>query len=373
MEENIKSKSSIFAEEGTLVHELSEMLIRNQIHIIDKGTAIPNFDKSLDEIWSNPRYYTGMEDDVAPYVDYVIGEYKSGIATKGGVSIFLEETLDLTEYIQEAFGTGDAIIIKGDLLEVIDLKFGKGVKVSPVNNDQLKIYGLGSLSKYEILYTIKTVRLTVAQPRLGNIESWDISRDALVEWGETELIEKALIAFDGEGDLNPGSWCKFCKVKYKCRAIADLNMELAKKEFRDPRLLSDQELLDIYHKEPIFTDWIKSVGEHIFSEALSGKKWSGLKIVQGRSNRSWLNPDEVISTLTSEKYGFEKEQVTDTKLKGLGEITKLMGKKSFESFSESYTTKPEGKPTLVADTDPRPEFEPKSASEDFASEDNFLD
>lgn len=363
LEEKFPNDSSEYAKEGTLAHELAELNLRYQLKLISKT----EYNKAYKEIQKSEYYAEDMDDYVQIHVDYVIQQYKaSDKKTKGKSTLLIEERVDLSDYIEEGSGTCDDIVIADRVLEVIDLKYGKGLRVSAEENSQLKLYGLGAYNAFGLLYDIDTVKLTIVQPRLDSISSFDISVDDLLKWAEDEVKPKAELAFSGQGDQQTGNWCRFCRAKSRCKKLADENMELAKLDFADPELLSDDELMQIYAVSGRLSDWANGLHDYIFKEALNGKKWPGLKLVEGRSNRTWKDQEAVQKKLSELK--FKKDDFMISKLAGIGAIEKLIGKKQFEPVLGELIIKPPGKPTLTSESDKRPEYGINQAIEDFSEE-----
>ena len=349
---------STFAAEGTLAHEFAELELRAAIHAV--GGEV--YAKKQAELRGEALYTDEMEGEVEKYVNFVMEEFGSAKKTTPDAILMIENVVDLTDFIDEGFGTCDSIIISDGTMRVNDLKYGKGIKVSAENNSQLKLYGLGALTAFELLYDIKHVELNIMQPRLDHISSWRISADALKQWGEFTVKHQAGLAYKGEGEMKAGDWCRWCKVKPRCRALAELNLEIAKHDFADPNTLSDKELLDVRKKIPMLQDWANSVGVYVLDEALKGKKWEGLKLVEGRSNRIWSDAKGAATTLSA---NYKVDEYINAKLKGIGGIEKLVGKKSFPDKMGKFVIKPQGKPTLVDEKDKRPAMGIQQAKQDF--------
>ena len=363
LEEKFPNKSSEYAKEGTLAHEFSEYLLRKELRIISEE----DYEREYSKIQESEYYSDEMDEHVQVHVDYVLTQLKiSNKTTKGSSIIYIEEKVDLSEYIEEGSGTCDVMIIGDGVLEVIDLKYGKGVRVSSEENSQLKLYGLGALDLVSLMYDIHTVKLTIVQPRMDSVSSFEISVQDLKQWAEDFVIPRAELAFKGDGEQVTGDWCKFCKAKSVCRKLAEENLEIMKHEFSDPKELSDSEILDIYQKASKINDWLSSISEHVFNEALSGKKWEGYKLVEGRSNRVFSDPEKVEERLIELK--FKPEDFTISKLAGIGQIEKLVGKNKIQTLIGDLIIKPPGKPTLAPDSDKRPEFGTNQAKIDFAEE-----
>lgn len=349
-----ESKTSVFAEEGTLAHEFGQINI--QVHALVNQVSSKIYGSEIKKLRKHKLYSSEMEEEVQKYVDYVIETFNTVKQTCPDAILLVEERLDFSHLVEKGFGTGDICIIADGVLWVIDLKYGKGVKVDAKENSQLMLYGSGALRKFELMYDIHTVTLVIVQPRLDHIDEWSVTADQLQYWGEQVVKPKALMAYQGEGDQVAGSHCKFCKVKGMCRAFAEMNIDLAKHEFRDPYLLSDQEIADIHRQAPMLVDWAKGVSDHILSTAINGKQWPGLKIVEGRSNSKWTDEAEALDLLVREMQhkDLTKEDFTKTTLKGIGDVEKLVGKLWFGNAMGKYVVKPQGAPTLVDESDPRP-------------------
>lgn len=361
IESKYEKKSSPYAEEGTLAHEFAELNLKLQLELITKS----QYNKLVKPFKANKHYTSDMEEHVQVHIDYVIEQYNDAKRRTPDAVILIEEKLDFSEYVEDGFGTSDDTIIADGVLEVIDFKYGKGVKVYAKENPQGMLYGLGALTANELLYDIDTVRITITQPRLDSISSWDISAEDLKKWGEEIVKPKAKLAFAGEGELKPGEWCKFCKAKVRCKALAEENLKIAQEEFSDPKKLSDKELIDAYSKFKQIQDWMKGVGEYLLEEALTGKKWPDHKLVTGKSNRAWTDVEKAEEILKKKRFK-KADYMSTPKLLGITAIEKLVGKPQFNVLMSEVVHKPQGKPTLVHEDDPREEFSISDAKSDFS-------
>lgn len=357
-------ETSVYAQEGTLAHELGELYIRHdELRTIDDQA----FSDRFDEIMNNPLFSEEMLDVVPTYVDYCVEQFHEAQSNDPEAILDVEQKLDLTEFVPESFGTADCVIIGGNLLEVVDYKHGKGVPVYAEWNKQLMLYGLGALRKYDVLFDIEEVRLTIVQPRINNISSWQISVEDLLKWAKEELVPVAKLAFEGKGELKAGDWCKFCAVKNRCRALYQKNAELAKFDFQEPALLSDEEISKVLEQIPQLVEWANSVQDYAQNEAVNhGKTWPGFKLVEGISRRKWLDEDKVAEAIFSKIPEASEDQVYDMKLKTITQIEKIFGKKVVEQQLSDVIVKPQGKPTLVPISDKRPAIGLDEAINDFS-------
>lgn len=362
LEEKKPNRSSIYADEGTLAHEYSDINIQYRLGMITEKV----FNSEIKKLQKHKLYSSEIDTETAKYIDTVMETYAEVIAKDKHAIILVEQRLDFSHIVEHGFGTGDIVIISNGVMYVIDLKYGKGVKVTADDNSQLKLYGVGALREFELSYDIHTVRLVIAQPRMDNWSTWDISAEDLNDWAENFVKPKAKEAYKGEGDQTPGEWCKFCKVKNVCRALAEKNLELAKYEFRDPHELSVEELSEIYDKLDMYDDWSSSIKKYMLDEAIRGTKFNGFKLVEGRSNRKWLDEDKVIKKLSN---NFDEDEYMNSKLKGIGDIEKLVGKVDFAKDYDAMVVKPQGAPALVPESDKRPELGLNSAKNDFSEDD----
>ena len=247
------------------------------------------------------------------------------------------------------------------VLEVIDFKGGRGVRVEADHNSQLMLYGLGALLEFEALYDIRTVRMTIVQPRLNNISTYETTAEELVRWAKAEVRPKALLAAKGEGEFCAGEWCRFCKARYTCRKRSEYHMRLAERDFKQPDLMTDEEILDILPVAESLNNWVQDLISYATQQAVGGKAWPGYKLVAGRSVRRYTSEAEVIKAATEAGY----TDIYKTTLLGVGDLEKRMGRKKFSEVLGKYVVKPVGAPQLVPESDPRKPY--SDAASDFSS------
>jgi len=203
--------------------------------------------------------------------------------------------------------------------------------------------------------------MTIFQPRRENVSTYDLSKEKLYRWADEVLKPAADLAFAGDGNFLCGEWCGFCKAKHDCRTRAEANMELARYDFKLPPLLTDEEIEDVLARVDDLVSWASDIKEYALQQAISGKAWSGWKLVEGRSNRKYTNEDAVITAVS--QAGFDPYE---RKVLGITAMQKLLGKTRFEELLSAYIEKPQGKPTLVPESDKRPAM--NTAKNDFMEE-----
>lgn len=349
LEEQFEEGESTYAAEGTAGHELAEHLIRKYLKL---RTKRPTSEYYTDELLAA----------VNEYVSFVIGEIETARRDCSQPVIVVEQRVDASEYVDSCFGTADMVIITDKVAHVIDLKLGKGVEVHAEENPQLMIYGLGVLHMAESLYDIETVRMTIFQPRLYNISSWEVEPEYLKRWGEEVLRPAGAQAMIGAGEFAAGSWCRFCRARNQCRARAEHFLDMAKMDFKKPALLTDTEIADILGKADELSKWASDIYAFAQEQAINeGKHWPGYKVVEGRSNRKFTSDEDVIEAAQAAGY----KDIFRKTLIGITEMERLMGKEQFNNILGRLVYKPKGKLTLVPASDKREAVTTGSAQADF--------
>ena len=345
LSEQFEDKPSSYAEEGTFLHELCELKLHRYLGDMDPDLIELQYAEHRD----NDFYSDEAETVTDEYVAFCIETIEAVRLSCPDPLIMVEHRLDYSDYVPDGFGTGDLIIVADGVLEVIDFKGGRGVRVEATRNSQLMLYGLGALLEFDPLYDIHQVRMTIVQPRLSNLSSFEMEADDLIRWAETEVRPKAMLAYEGKGEFCAGEWCRFCKARYTCRKRSEYHMSLAARDFKEPDLLSDEEIADILPVAESLNSWVQDLLAYATQEAVIGKTWPGYKLVAGRSIRKYTSEAEVIKAATEAGY----TDIYKTSLLGVGDLEKRMGKKAFNEVLGKYIVKPVGAPTLVPETDPR--------------------
>lgn len=351
--ENYDDKGSDYAAEGTDAHELCEFKIRQAL-----GMNVKDPTENLE--WFSEE----MDDCATGYASFVLELVEAASQTCADPVLLIEQRVDFSRWVKSGFGTADSIVIADGILQICDFKYGLGVLVSAEKNPQMLCYALGALDIFDGIYDIDTVRMTIYQPRRDNVSTYELSKDELYLWADEVLKPTADLAFAGEGNFRCGEWCGFCKAKHECRARADANLELARYDFNLPPLLTDEEVEEILSRVDSFLSWATDIKEYALQQAIRGKEWTGWKLVEGRSNRRYTNEIAVADTVIS--AGFDPY---DHKVLGVTAMQKLLGKSRFDELLATYTEKPQGKPTLVPESDKRPVM--NTAKQDFMEENDY--
>ena len=348
-----QDEESPYAAEGSAGHALAEHLIKKHLK---QQTRRPVSDYYSDDLL----------EAVDDYVSFVVGEIESARKECPDPIFSVEQRVDVSDYVPDCFGTADMVIVTDKLVHIIDLKLGKGVPVYAEKNPQLMIYGLGILDMAEMLFPVETVRLTIFQPRLSNSSTWEIAPEDLKAWGDEVLRPAGELALKGEGDLNAGNWCRFCKARFICRQRAKENLKLAQMEFKEPALLTDNEISEVLKQADELSKWAADVYAYAQDQAIvHHKQWKGFKLVMGKSNRKYTSEEEVAAAAKAAGY----TDIYKHTLIGITDMERLMGKKEFARILGPLVYKPAGKITLVPETDKREAIQTSTAEADFQKED----
>lgn len=364
-------KDTAYTREGTIAHAMAERML---LHLLgSEPNSVPDYADFM--ISAEARLMHHINDcneerldwkDMAEtvydhYVRLVYEAYLGAQLEDPEAVLLVESKLKLSEFIPEGFGSSDAVLIYGNTLEVFDLKFGKGVKVEAEENAQMMCYALGAYCGQGEFYDIHDVRMTIIQPRLRHKSSWSVTAYDLLTWARDTLAPAALKAWNGEGEQTPGEHCRFCKVAAQCKALADYTLRITGDK-TEPGLMSLEDIAKLLPHFATIKSWINSVEEFALETALEGDTIPGFKVVEGRSVRKLSNAAEAIQRL--EGAGIPAENyLKPAELKTITDLEKTLTKKGFKTILGDLVIKPEGKPTLVEEADPREPF--SKAKNDF--------
>ena len=345
----VERKDTTFTAEGTAAHALAELKLQFDTGKITKR----KFNAQLKKFKAENEYYSVSFEE---FVDDYVGFVNETINTYDDPEVELEQRVNFSDWVPEGYGTSDVVIMTDSVLHIVDLKFGKGVPVSAIENTQLMLYALGTYYEFNMAYDFDTVRMTIHQPRLYDTSTYELSVAELLDWAETIVKPRAELAMAGEGDYNPSEKaCQWCPAKAVFKARADMNLQNAiKYDFADTNELEPEAISDILSQSKAIKKWLEDVEAYALTQARDeGQSFPGWKLVAGRSNRKITNADMAASILLD--AGFE-EIYKPHELLTLTALEKMVGKKHFSELLDDLIIKPEGKPTLVVETDKRPEL-----------------
>ena len=343
-----------YTQEGTLAHEVAEGVASGRIK---PGEGWLDRDPL-----GNPTGVTSeMIECARGYTDYIQEQVKRNTAT-----VLLEQRVDFSPWVPDGFGTADCIIIQGNTMDVIDYKYGKGVAVSAKDNPQMKLYGLGALNDYGFAFDVEIVRLHIYQPRLNNIDVYELSAEELITWADGIVKPTAEMAAKGEGEYTPGEHCRFCRHAGRCRALAQICTEYVNTHGMNAsvEVLAPWEVAEALAMESMITLWLKRVREYALTTMLDGGEIPGYKVVAGRGSRGWADELEVAAALKA--AGYSQEDITKTEILSVAAMEKALGKKKVGELVGGQILSYTGAPTVVHQSDKRPVYDRTAeAQKDF--------
>ena len=396
MEKGKPNRSSIYAATGTVAHMLLEFALRD-------GVEPPAY---LGRIFQVEGFDIEVDEDMVDAVETALGNIRE---MAGGAAIMPEQQVNYSRYLQvardEAWGTADAIVPRGDELQVHDYKNGSGVVVEADENPQMMLYGLGALEAVnDLLGPFKTVRLVIHQPNVKSAPSeWACTVEELEHWALTkagDAVDQRKAAKDSYKNaasgmmdveweqtyLQPGEkQCKFCRAKATCPA---LRAEVAKAVFTDTTVATPEEFAaaQVHGKEELTSDgpdwlaasmakadliedWVKAVRAEVEHRLLDGQEVPGYKVVEGKmGHRKWTDPAAVEAELKTmrlkeaEMYDFKL--ISPTTAEKLAKA-KVIGPRQWPKLKTMYS-QTKGKPHVALATDSRPALVLTPAVDDFS-------
>lgn len=347
MEEGIPDTESVYAKEGTLAHELSELKLK---HYLDsKGFGKRKLNAAVKKIKEDELYQAEMDGFTDNYVDFI---KEKALSFPSKPYIEIEKRVDFSSWVPGGFGTCDCILIHGTTLSIIDLKYGKGVPVSAEKNEQLILYALGAYNAFSLIYDIKKIEMNIVQPRLNNYSSWEVDLTELLLWGDYFNVQSSK-ALSGNGDLVPSAKaCKFCKARDICSARAENNLSLESETHLNPNEIPRDKLFEYISRGEDIAKWVNDLKAYALNLCLTGENVKGLKAVAGRTSRSWTNQDEALKKLMD--GGIDEAIIYDKVPLTLAKLEKALGKEQFNNLVGDMVVTSTGKPTLVFENDKRP-------------------
>lgn len=357
----IQDKTSAYAIEGTVAHELAELALKKERDAdFWVGLKIEGIEVTEE-----------MAEAVQVYVDYV----KSMLGHDDDLRLEQRITLDKIHPPRPMFGTADCVIYRRATKElfVYDYKHGAGVPVEAVGNKQLRYYALGALLSLDKDEPCRTITAGIVQPRAqhsdGPIREESFSAGELLDYA-AELVEGVEATLKPDAQLVPGGHCRFCKAAAVCPAKRDQAFEMAKIEFGDdlllpdridPRQMSIEEVANFLNAADQIEDWLRAMRAHVLGELEAGRSVPGWKLVNKRATRVWASQEKVVAW--AKQLGLEDDEVFDKKVKSPAQLEKVVGKKNLpadlvSSVSSGFT--------LAKETDKRPAAA-VSAGEEFTA------
>lgn len=383
----LDDEDSVYAREGTIAHALAELEAGLFFGLIGKreyNRGMKAWRAEFDAQDYDPGTLEEMQLHVRAFVDYI----KEAKKRRPRSRVLLEQRMD--SGIPTCWGTSDVVIVSPTHVEIIDLKYGQGYKVSAQGNSQLRIYALGALDTFsELLGEPDMVYASVFQPRVDNYDTEEITPEELRRWRDEDVMPRAELALSEDAPFGPSeAACRWCPVASICRvrvqaAVSedfgdDFLDEPIPEEVPKPEVLTPEELAAALARAPFISAWLGALEKYALDYAYTqGQTIPGYKVVRSGGQRYITDHSAAIQTLIDK--GFKASDVTNIKTKGIGDLEKLFaksstsvaeGKREFTEVLGKYLGKTTGKESLVPESDKRDPINPQGEAEkDFALED----
>lgn len=365
--------SSVHAAEGTVAHDVAYQLVSSKATIeklrarvgetvMQDGFEIEITDEMID---GAIEYHDIIQKDLGILM---MAGRPADIVTKAEVRV------EARTLHKKLYGTADFIIYqKGHKLIVYDYKYGKGVIVDPKENKQAVIYAIGAMDT-EAGPAFDEIEVVIVQPRAshvdGSVRRWTVDTDWLFQF--KVAIGEAADRTDRPGAaLVAGKWCRFCPAKAVCPEVYKDVQRQAQVDFAvvppvvakgsglpDVSRLSIDKLTRALDWEDHVNSWFEAARMRVKEMLESGFEVPGYKLVEGKSNRRWVDEETVISRFAPL---FGKDALYEKKLLSPAKLEKIVGKGQLDDL----TMKPEVPKTVAPESDPRPAAK-LTAAEDFA-------
>lgn len=363
-------EGSVFADEGTAAHTMASWCLSNkraakdypdaEIHVY--GDPVPDKRYASGFAPAKVRNTFKADDEMKSFVQVYLDAINDRV--HDGATLMVEQRLSSglqSMLFGPADGTTDVILIAPQfkLIEVHDLKYGKGISVSAKDNAQLRVYGLGGVRLAEALgFPVADwqVRMVIHQPRLDSMTDDDMPVRELRAWGEQaqsvlDQVDMGLTKYEPREDV-----CKWCPKKATCVALANYVANTIASEFPPVEDMTDWGIGKALDRLPLIEQWVKAVRSAGWAALNAGQKIPGWKLAQGRQgNRKWVSPEQV-EAIFKERYRMTYEEMYEAKLITPTEAEKRMKKtnpRRWEDLQEFIKREP-GQLTMVREGDDRP-------------------
>ncbi len=408
MQFDIPNTSNSYADEGTAAHFLGALALETATHpatfigktIIVGSSEANEFDGAF--FAGAPaipvdfviREKFDVDVDMAGRVNtYVQAVQKAAV----GGTLMVERRLPLEPVTGEegAFGTADAVIIRGGTLEVHDLKYGRGA-VAAEHNKQLMLYLLAAIDEYGLLEDFTNYKVVIHQPKLSvHPLEWEPTQDEVDAFRRqvADVSAAVMLAFkhrvnwigkDQSYLTRSDDGCLWCRAKATCPEYAAQVLEVVEtvapsvEEF--PDLTADDikdttqrwnhvELSEMMALTDNREEFIKAVRARVDEQLHAGVAVPGWKLVAGKKgNRQWRDEKTAEETLKGmrlkqeEMYSFNVISPTSAE-KIFGEKGSDPSVRRWNKLKELIVQK-DGKPHVAPESDPRPALDKSAGLED---------
>ncbi len=353
-----EDRDTSFTREGTAAHWLAANYAAEAVGV--RRDPDPEGDAEARAILDVTSDYDReeMERHGREYGEFVAERYVAAEQRSSDAVVLLERRVDFSGIVPGGFGTADCLVIADGVMEVIDYKYGKGVRVEAQGNPQMALYALGALTAYGWDYDVRKVVMTIYQPRLGHVDTWEQATDELWRWAGEECQPKALLAAQGKGAYSCGGWCR----RAECSHYAVQMAGAAALHIREPEISLEALGRDVLPVAASMKAWIAGVEERALKEAMAGATVPGWKVVEGKGKRVITDPEAARKALEEAGYA---DILKPAELLPMTTLEKMAGRKRFAELCGAWIEKRPGKPALAPEEDARDPFDVSGDFDEF--------
>lgn len=385
--EAVLNKSSVYADEGSALHEAMEYILENDVTdpetllgmVFGISDSSPNGFKMTREL---------IHDALTPCLDF-FDALCDELEAEGGMQFLIEKQCQLPG-IPGAFGTSDIIFRTDKRSGIVDWKFGAGKPVSASveedgklrANSQLAFYARAGAHTLPAMFETDPewpVDLYIVQPRSRALGPDDpIFTHYQTTMKELEAFRWKLVAAVAEATgpqprCKAGPWCEFQPCRTICPAHTGPLLDLSKLDLKKAREAAQTaegfDWGEFYSEFLALADsaeaTIRELQAQAFSMLEAGHPVPGWKLVEKRASEFYVDPDGAKRHAIGLGAAVE-DVMTEPELKSPAQLGAVLeplveGKTKKDRLAEAraqiakFTDKKSSGLTLARDDDRRPE------------------
>ena len=315
--------SSVHADRGTLLHDAISLILEGKPEVVGM---------KYNDITLTQELY---DEKIIPAIAAL-----DEIDVDGSLEYIVESRVGFGDLLPGVFGSADLLGRIGDRAVVLDWKFGDGVAVDAVENEQGMFYAAAAMRTPNVKWVFdgaEEIEIVIVQPPV--VRRWITTPERIKQF-EMELVAAVKQSQKEDAAFKSGDHCRWCAAKPVCPQMTGEVDRFVKTSLQT---IDATQIGHYLQQADQIEDFIKSVREMAFTMLENEVKVPGYKLVAKRGTRQWVD-EKAAEELLGDK-AFEK------KLISVAQAEKLIGKKNFpQELAVSVST---GN-TLANEDDPRP-------------------
>jgi len=258
----------------------------------------------------------------------------------------VETRVGFGDLLPNVFGSTDLIGRIGDCAIVLDWKFGDGVVVDAVENEQLMFYAAAAMRTDAAKWAFEgatEIECIIIQPPM--IKRWVTTKARIVQF-EHDLVKAVKAAQMPDAKLATGDHCRWCAAKPVCPQMTGAVDRALQTQLKEV----DITMLSQYLKNAeMIESWIKDLRDLAVQLLEKSMPVPGYKLVAKRGTRQWVSDDEAVIVMNVAGIDPYKEREVISP----AAAEKLLKKSKLTLPPELVVSVSSGT-TLASEDDPRP-------------------